>query len=360
MKPLFMLPIVTLPLASNISFADSQYIYLNFNQNKVEESLNNLNNNTNSLKHSNMTELFQVIYLIGENEKMVPKVIPNIKNAEKINSKNIPIDEEEARLNYVHSHITGENTIPFSLPFKLSYGNHGTYKKWFANIEKLDLQMEAISENKNDFCQELKFDISRNGKYGVITLVKEQQFPKLWTETTCAFKVTGSKKGSNKVVNNTIILSFTHTVNDWASELGNGTHAQKTARLLNDFSPKAKRFAFDPPVNFDQNMNPYQDNYDQWKAALETNTYRSKEEELISDLSPFTGYIMLQNITLPFQNISMIPLSMKRLDKLVTLNLMNNHIEKDPNLMSDLSYIENLYLEENPFQDRKVNSHNEF
>ncbi len=172
------------------------------------------------------------------------------------------------------------------------------------------------SKNSNAFCHNIKFKIKDNKVY------ISKKIGILKTITECKFNLGLS---NNQMSNIEFNLKFNYTIYDWASELGNNTEAQRTAKFI--LSKK-----------YDLNEN-------------EINLNRTK----LKDFSPLTSFSNLQKLNLEENKLHNIDKSISYLTLLKHLNLSKNKLEKIPNSIKHLNKLETLNIENNKISKIEVN-----
>ena len=181
--------------------------------------------------------------------------------------------------------------------------------------------IEIFPEKNSDiFCYDIQFKINNSKIY------ISKKFGILNTITECRFKLVLS---NDEITNIGFNLKFNYTLYDWASELGNNTEAQKTAKFI-----LSKKY----------NLN-----------EKEINLKRTK----LKDFSPLTSFSNLEKLNIEENKLYDIDKSISYLTKLKYLNLSKNKLNKIPDNIKRLKNLETLNIENNNITKIEVNP-NEF
>ena len=178
------------------------------------------------------------------------------------------------------------------------------------------LKIVSFSSEKDPFCNQLNLSIHSFSDGNKILF--PALFPKLKTSTSCHFKIVSLNDAKNEVTENKVTFIFNYTLVDWLGDLGKGTKAQNTAEIIKKTNPNSTIIRFD-----DKN---------------------------ISDISPLMGFIYAQALTLPNNQIKVIPDAIKNLTHLEYLDFNMNQIEGIPSNIGNLTNLRYLLLSYNQIE----------
>jgi Leucine-rich repeat (LRR) protein len=184
------------------------------------------------------------------------------------------------------------------------------HKENMTNFSKFSIMSNLFSTRKydlklltdNSFCRELK--INNNGNNFEIL----DPIPKLKTATVCSFQVIFKSKVAIK----NLELFFNYTFNDWKGAAGDGTEAQRVARLIDSRTKKLEL----------KNQNIY-------------------------DLSSIVTLVDLEELNLENNKISEITPYIRELKKLTAINFNHNNINELPKEMGELKKLKTIYFNNN-------------
>ena len=184
--------------------------------------------------------------------------------------------------------------------------------------DSTELKIIHASTEENSFCNQLNLSLlsSREGN----KILFPSTFPKLTTITSCHFKIVSLNDTNNEVTENKITFIFNYTLKGWLGDLGKGTKAQNSANIIKD-------------LRIDPN----------------STTITLVNKNLV-DLSPLMGFIKVQLLGLPYNQIKVIPDSIGNLINLKSLYLPYNQIEVIPESIGNLTNLKNLYLPYNKIE----------
>ena len=209
---------------------------------------------------------------------------------------------------------------------KITTGKSNGNFKEMISFNSIDFQMNPTIDSKkirinylnnsSEFCKKIKFNITKNKIYIL------NEFEKLKTITKCVFKI---ELDDFPVELNQFVLYFNYTVKDWASSLGNGTEAQKTAHKI-----------LSKNINTDE---------------TEINLNKSK----IKDLSPLVSFNQLKILNLEENDVDEIDHSIQYLKDLQILNLSKNEITTFPRNIKSLNNLACINLSKNKITEFEIN-----
>jgi Leucine-rich repeat (LRR) protein len=219
------------------------------------------------------------------------------------------------------------------------------HKENMTNFSKFYIKSDLSSNkkyelkllNNNSFCRDLK--INNNGNNFEIL----DPIPKLQSATVCSFQLVFN----NKVEINKLDLFFNYTFNDWKGAAGDGTEAQRVARLIDSRTKKLELknknihdlSSIVTLVDLEE-LNLESNNINEIKPfirELKKLTAINFSHNKISEITPYIRELSnLTAINLSHNNINKLPKEMRELD-LKTIYFNNNHLTVFPSFIVNLS-----------------------
>ncbi|WP_186645686.1 leucine-rich repeat domain-containing protein [Fluviispira vulneris] len=182
---------------------------------------------------------------------------------------------------------------------------------------------------QRSFCKQIDFELN-NGEI----VFKNLFFPLINTLTSCDFIVQSTLQESYQKIK----LHFNYLIDDWISELGNGTEAQKTALAILEYYKRDNKNhdMVDLVKKSRRNM------WDSFKesSSLESGDTLNLENKEIKDLSPILSLKKLKYLSLKNNMIESIPELIFELNNLKVIDLSYNNLNLMPDLLLRLRSIE--------------------
>ncbi|WP_338637394.1 hypothetical protein [Spirobacillus cienkowskii] len=206
------------------------------------------------------------------------------------------------------------------------------HKENMTNFSKFSITSDLSSNkkyelkllNNNSFCRDLK--INNNGNNFEIL----DPIPKLQSATVCSFQLVFN----NKVEINNLDLFFNYTFNDWKGAAGDGTEAQRVARLIDSRTKK-----LDLKNKNIHDLSSIATLVDLEELNLENNK--------ITEITPFIRELKkLTAINFSHNKISAITPYIRELNKLIAINFSHNIIKELPEEMRELD-LKTIYFNNN-------------
>lgn len=238
------------------------------------------------------------------------------------------LDKEKYEESFIY--VSKSETYFFNHKNIFLYGKYSDKLETLKPFNSIDLYIpshinpsliEILPETNSDiFCYDIQFKINNSKIY------ISKKFGILKTITECRFKLVLS---NDKMTNIGFTLKFNYSLYDWASELGDNTEAQKTAKFI-----LAKKY----------NLN-----------KKEINLKRTK----LKDFSPLISFSNLEILNLEENKLYDIDKSISYLTSLKYLNLSKNRLNKIPENIKNLKNLETLNIENNKITKIEIHP-NEF